>query len=132
VFIKQRKEKSAPKDFLRLDAGSEWFAYLTVNNLLREGKLSEARDTLQHLSTNPYYHRDFLEACLQPKPPFDMDRIAHQVEVAALADTDSEPQYFHGVLMMFCGQPEIASRLLKSAIGRNYCAYSALQNDPLL
>jgi hypothetical protein len=46
--------------------------------------------------------------------------------------TDPEPQYFHGVLMVFCGQPEIASRLFKSAIGRNYCAYSALQNDPLL
>jgi hypothetical protein len=61
-----------------------------------------------------------------------MERIAHQVEIAALADTDSEPQYFHGVLMVFCGQPEIASRLLKSAIERNYCAYSALQNDPLL
>jgi serine/threonine protein kinase len=131
VFMQLGKTDRA-KDFLRLDAGSEWFAYLTVNNLLREGKLSEARDNLQHLSTNPYYHRDFLEACLQPKPPSDMERIAHQVEIAALADTDPEPQYFHGVLMVFCGHPEIASRLFKSAIGRNYCAYSALQNDPLL
>lgn len=52
--------------------------------------------------------------------------------MAALADTDPEPQYFHGALMMFCGQREIASRLFKSAIARNYCAYSALQNDPLL
>jgi hypothetical protein len=49
-----------------------------------------------------------------------------------LAEGDPEPQYFRGALMAFCGQKEIALRLLKTSIGRNYCAYSALQSDPLL
>jgi len=47
-----------------------------------------------------------------------------------LAKSDPEPQYFRGALMAFCGQEEIALRLLKTSIGRNYCAYSALQVTP--
>ena len=34
--------------------------------------------------------------------------------------------------MAYCGQKDAALRLLKSAIEQNYCAYTALQNDPLL
>jgi hypothetical protein len=34
--------------------------------------------------------------------------------------------------MAFCGQKEIALRILRTSIGRNYCAYAALQSDPML
>jgi eukaryotic-like serine/threonine-protein kinase len=120
------------QDFVQLDAGSEWAFNATFNNLLREGKLSPARENLHRFSSNPFYDGEFLEACLQPKPPPDFDKIAHQVEVAVLAESDPEPQYFRGALMAFCGQEDIALRLLKTSIERNYCAYSALQSDPLL
>ena len=106
-------------DFIRLDAGSEWAFNSALGNLLREGKLSEARESLQHFSSNPFYHPDFVEACLQTKRPPDVDQIARQVEVAVLAGTDPEPQYFEGTLMIFCDQKEIGVRLFKSAIGRN-------------
>src|SRR4029077_11666003 len=120
------------QDFVQLDAGSEWAFNSKFNNLPREGKLSQARENLHRFSSNPFYDGEFLEACLQSKPPPDFDKIAHQVEVAVLAESDPEPQYFRGALMAFCGQEEIALRLLKTSIGRNYCAYSALQSDPLL
>ena len=34
--------------------------------------------------------------------------------------------------MAACGKPDIAVRLIKSAIEGRYCAYTALQTDPLL
>jgi hypothetical protein len=49
-----------------------------------------------------------------------------------LQEPDPEPSYFQATTMVFCGQKEIGARLLKSAIERNYCAYAALQSDPLL
>ena len=35
-------------------------------------------------------------------------------------------------LMAYCGQNEAALRLLKAAVQQNYCAYSALLEDPFL
>jgi Tfp pilus assembly protein PilF len=131
VFSEMGKPERA-EDFIRLDAGSEWSANSTVHTLLRESKLAEAREKVQKMSNNPYYHRDLLEACLQPRPPSDLDRIAHETESALLHEPDPEPSYFQATTMAFCGQKEIGARLLKSAIERNYCAYAALQSDPLL
>jgi hypothetical protein len=34
--------------------------------------------------------------------------------------------------MAACGQNEPALRLLKAAVQQNYCAYSALLDDPLI
>jgi len=53
-------------DFVRLDAGSEWFASVMPSLLLREGKLAEAREAVKHMSAAPpFFHRDLLMACLQ-------------------------------------------------------------------
>ena len=65
-------------DFIRLDAGSEWAAYVTPSLLLREGKIAEAREAVKHMPTAPRYHRDLLEACLQLRPASDLDRIAQE------------------------------------------------------
>jgi len=35
-------------------------------------------------------------------------------------------------MLSYCGQKDAALRLLRRAIGQNYCAYAALQTDPLL
>jgi hypothetical protein len=35
-------------------------------------------------------------------------------------------------MMAYCGQREAALRLLKAAVQQNYCAYTALLDDPLL
>jgi hypothetical protein len=34
--------------------------------------------------------------------------------------------------MAYCGQMDIATKLIKSAIRQNYCAVDALQKDPAL
>jgi len=45
---------------------------------------------------------------------------------------DPEGWFHLGELMGYCGQQDVAIRLLKAAIQQNYCAYEALQTDPLL
>ena len=48
--------------------------------------------------------------------------------------TQQDPEFWYrlGALMAACGQDEPALRLLKAAVQQNYCAFSALLNDPLL
>ena len=61
-------ETARAKDFVRLDAGSEWAAYVTPSILLREGKIAEAKEAVKQMATAPRYHRDLLEACLLNRP----------------------------------------------------------------
>ena len=119
-------------DFIRLDAGSEWAAYVTPSLLLREDKIPEARDAVKRMPTAPRYHRDLLESCLQLRPAADLDRIAHDAETSFPADPDPETWYYEGSLFAYCGKKAAALHLLGSAIDNNYCSYSNLLTDPLL
>ncbi len=119
-------------DFIRLDAGSEWAAYVTPSLLLREGKIPEARDAVKRMPTAPRYHRDLLESCLGLRPEAELDRIAHESETSFPADPDPETWYYEGALFADCGKTQAAVHLLQSAIQNNYCSYSNLLTDPLL
>jgi serine/threonine protein kinase len=131
IFMQLGKSARA-RDFIRLDAGSEWASFAATMMLMREGKITEARENARSLSTNPYYHKTFVEACLQERPPSNMNRIVHETESSILAEPDPEPHYFHGTYMAYCDQKESAIRLLRSAVAKNYCSFNALQTDPLL
>lgn len=119
-------------DFIRLDAGSEWAAYITPSLLLREGKVDEAREAVQHMPTAPRYHRDLLESCLGLKPASELNSIAQQSETSFPSDPDPETWYIQGSLFAYCGQQKAALHLLEAAIENNYCSYSNLLTDPLL
>ncbi len=119
-------------DFVQLDAGSEWVAYITPSILLRENKIAEAREAVKHMSANPRYHRDLLEACLEPGHTADLDRIAHDMLTNFPVEMDPEPWYTQGTILAFCGKKDAALHLLSAAVQQNYCAYSALLADPLL
>jgi eukaryotic-like serine/threonine-protein kinase len=119
-------------DFVNLDAGSEWAAYVKPSILLREGKLAEARDGVKKISNNPRYHRDLFEACLGMRPGSELDRVASDTETSVLAEPDPEPWYYEGTIMAYCGKPDIALHMINAAVAQNYCSYSALLSDPLL
>src|SRR5580698_5030526 len=119
-------------DFVRLDAGSEWAAYVTPSILLREGKVQEAREAVKHMPSTPRYHRDLLEACLQLRPATDLDRMAQEAETSLPTEPDPETWYYQGAIFAYCGKKQAALHLLQSAVEQNYCAYSNLLNDPLL
>ena len=116
--------------FLQLDAGSEWFNYAMPSLLLRQGKVSEAREAVKRMSTNPRYHRNLLEACLNNTS--DLDRLAHEAETNPPAEADPELSYYQGAIFAFCNKKEAAFHMLSVAIEQNYCAYSNLLSDPLM
>jgi eukaryotic-like serine/threonine-protein kinase len=119
-------------EFVRLDAGSEWAARQTAFILMSQGKLAEARQTIQGTSDAPLMGGDLLQACLDRQQTSQLDRAVQKIETAALAVDDPEPRYWCGAVLSYCRQKEAALRLLRSAVEHNYCAYTALQTDPLL
>ena len=131
AFMELGREQRA-KDFVDLDAGSEWANSAILSVLIREGKLAEAREAVKKVSNNPRYHRDLLEACLGMRPASELDKIATETETSVLAEPDPEPWYYEGTIMAFCGKPTIALHMLTAAVEQNYCSYSALLSDPLL
>jgi serine/threonine protein kinase/tetratricopeptide (TPR) repeat protein len=120
------------RNFVQLDAGSEWAAYVLPSILLREGKVGEAREAVRHMPTQPRYHRDLLEACLHLRPSAETDRIAQQALTTQPAELDPEIWYYEGAILAFCGKTDAAIHMFKLAIEQNYCAYSNLLSDPLL
>jgi len=119
-------------EFVRLDAGSDWSGRATAFILLEQGKLSEARQTIQKTSERPLLGRDLLLACLDPRQTSQLGETAKKSEAAALSGVDAEPRYFVADLLSYCGHQDGAVQLLRSAVSQNYCAYAALQSDPLL
>jgi eukaryotic-like serine/threonine-protein kinase len=131
AFMELGKSERAA-DFVRLDAGSEWAAYVTPSILLREGKIQEAREAVKRMPSSPRYHRDLLEACLQLRPAADLDRMAQDAETSLPAEVDAETWYYQGALFAYAGKKQAALHLLESAVEQNYCAHDNLLNDPLL
>ncbi len=119
-------------DFVQLDSGSEWAAWVTPYVNLAEGNVGEARKNTKSMAKAPFYHRDLMEACTATQRPPDMAKIVRDAESSVMIEPDAEAWYHVGALMAYCGQNESALRLLKAAVQQNYCAYSALLDDPLL
>ncbi len=119
-------------DFVHLDAGSEWAAWATPYVYLAAGNLAQARESAKTMPKAPFYHRELMVACTQSPRPADLDRIVRETEASVMTEPDPESWYRVGALMAYCGQNEAAMRLLKAAVQQNYCAYSALLEDPLL
>ena len=130
TFLELDKPQRA-MDFVHLDSGSEWAASRAAYTFLQEGKLVEARQTMAQVGSAPLWGRDLIEACLDPTQASSLAEIANKTEAAALAANDAEIRYLVGRLLAYCGQEDQALPTLKSAI-RHYCAYTALETDPLL
>jgi len=131
AFMELGKTERAA-EYVRLDAGSEWAAYVTPSILLREGKVNEAREAVKRMPTAPRFHRDLLEACLGVRPAAELDRMAHEAETNPPAEPDPEIWYYQGAIFGYCGKKQAALKMLQSAVEQNYCAHSNLLVDPLL
>jgi eukaryotic-like serine/threonine-protein kinase len=131
AFLEMGKTDRA-MDFVHLDAGSEWAAWVTPYVYLAQGDVVEAQKAANNIGMASTYHRDLMVACTQAQKPADMDKIAREAELSVMNEPDPEFWFHLGELMGYCGQQDAAIRLLKAAIQQNYCAYEALQTDPLL
>jgi eukaryotic-like serine/threonine-protein kinase len=130
-FLEMGKTDRA-MDFVKLDAGSEWAAWVTPYVYLAEGNVAEARAAAKNMGKGVSYHRELMEDCTAAQRPADMAKIVRETESAVMVEPDPEAWYHVGALMASCGQNEPALRLLKAAVQQNYCAYTALLDDPLL
>ncbi len=120
------------RDFLRLDAGSEWSNNVEVTLLLREGKTSEAMEQLRKIPASPFFHDRALLVCYETPRAQGSQQILDQAERDFLAFRDPEPKYSQAGLFNPCMGNAFTARLLKSAIEGGYCAYDNLQVDSIL
>ena len=114
-------------DFLQLDAGSEWASNNIMRHYLREGKSAQAKEIAQKFKNN--FVVQFMATCLENPSSADLPSRAREVEARLLADPDPEPKYIVAGDILYCGQKDVAVRLLKNSIAAHYCAYTGLQND---
>ena len=130
-FVEMGKTDQA-MDYVHLDAGTEWAAWVTPYVYLAAGDMAQARAAAKNMSAGASYHRPLMEACTAAQRPADLAKIVRETESSVMMEPDAEAWYHVGALMAACGQSEPALRLLKAAVQQNYCAYSALLDDPLL
>ena len=119
-------------DYFRLDANSEWGRAHLPAILLREGKIDEAEHEIKNIPDVPIWFKGLLTQCVQNGKVSDQQNIDPKTQASLLELRDPELLYYQGSIMAFCGNKDLAMRLLHSAIEKNYCALSALDFDPLL
>jgi hypothetical protein len=60
-----------------------------------------------------------------------MQRAIKDNWAALDADSDPEMKYYQASIFAYCGETKMALQLLRNAIAHNYCAVTALKNDPV-
>jgi eukaryotic-like serine/threonine-protein kinase len=120
------------RDFLKLDAGSEWSNNVEVSILLREGKTGAALDRLRQLPESSFFHTHALIACYSTPRPAGSEQLLAQAEKDIFTFHDPEPKFSQAALFNACLGNDFTARLLKSAIEGGFCGYESLQTDPLL
>ncbi len=115
-------------EFLQLDAGSEWVTRNLVRHYILVGNLGQARQEAEKLGDQ---RNRLYKVCLAHAPSAEVDNIAKEFAPQALANPDAENRYWFANSFAFCGQKDMALRLLKSSIAGHYCAYTDLQNSPM-
>ena len=90
------------------------------------------RQAAQNMTDNPLFLRGVLGLCLNGASQQDVQKRAAEFEPKLLSERDSELKYIQGSIFAYCGLSDSAIKFLRLAVEQNYCAYSALQSDPLL
>src|ERR1700691_4152537 len=91
-FLEMGKTDRA-MDFLHLDAGSEWAAWVTPYVYLAEGRTSEAREAARGMARASSYHRDLMIACTATQRPPDFEKIVRESESSVMIEPDPEAWY---------------------------------------
>jgi eukaryotic-like serine/threonine-protein kinase len=122
-------------DFLRLDEGSDWANRNIIRFLLSEGKVANAREAAQQTAPNdrtPYYGACLARSSPSQPPSAQQEQDLKEIEPEIANNPDSENRFLFASDLAFCGDEEVALHMLKGAIEGNYCAYTALQEYPML
>ncbi len=113
-------------DYIHLNSDANWNNALIIDVLLREGKEKEAL-AIGHPDVGAWTSYDMLLACAAHKPAAEIAALATRIE----PDADPETNYFAASHLAYCGQTAAALDLLKRTVKANYCAYPAIETDPM-
>lgn len=131
VFFEQGNTQRATY-YLALDAGSDWAINVAPSISLRASDLEDARAAARKMSNPDVWFGDILQSCLGVRPTSELSDLVKSKAVPLLSQRDPEFRYYQGAILAYCGQTELATQLIMSAIQQNYCASAALDYDPLL
>jgi len=127
TFIELGKYERARSAFVRKDHSSEWSKAITIELLMREGKSDDAlRIGVPAMAWSNSYK--LLLACVKRGPESEIAALVPGVQM----DDDPEATYLFAGHLSYCGQTEESLRFLQSAVTANYCAYPAMDIDPML
>ncbi len=109
------------RDFLRLDAGSDFSQGFESDIDLREGKPEQALATVPATDEN---FRRLLAAYVGHRPS-ELQAWTLAALPRMLARRDSEQKFWSASEMAYMGQQDAALKLLRRAVEQNYCAVAA-------
>lgn len=131
TFFEQGNTQRA-LDYIALDSGSDWSLNVLPSVLLREGDVNGARDAARAMTNDPVWFGNILRSCLGLHHGQSTSDLINDSAIGLFSQRDPEFRYYQGAVLAYCGERNLASQLIMSAIQQNYCASGALDYDPLL
>ena len=116
-------------DLLHSNPPNDFTKGIEVEVLFRRNRPAEA---LQMVPNTKDSGREQIEACLQKQPAPKIAELTKYYDAIALAALDPEPAYFQAGWDTFCGQNGAALAVLRNVVQRGYCAFPAVDSDPML
>ncbi|HKD85015.1 MAG TPA: protein kinase [Terriglobales bacterium] len=129
-YVQMADWKRAGELFQQFDTGTASSGWLIGDLLMRQGRKQEALQRYRNLPPNAA--REVAIACAQGEMlPADNANVTAQFDTS-MRVRDPEQKVWNATRLAGCGHPELGIRLLRTAIGQNYCAPDVLRTDPLL
>jgi hypothetical protein len=94
-----------------------------MRQYIRDGNLVQAREMAVKANNQA------MAVCLDGISSPNAVKAFQEYAANITTDPDPEVQYVVASDLLFCGQKEIAIKMLQSAVAGHYCAYEGLQND---
>jgi TolB-like protein len=118
--------------FVDLDGSSGWSVRQRMQFALRQKQGAEALVLATIAVEGGYSDSEIIKARLRNEEPAKLNTIAEKAELWAASQSDPEDKYETAAMLAYAGQADRAMRVLKAAVGKNYCATPLLESDPLL
>jgi DNA-binding winged helix-turn-helix (wHTH) protein/TolB-like protein/Flp pilus assembly protein TadD len=116
-------------DFLRLDEGSYFVHWGTVLYQLRRGDRDAALHVTRQAAAEPT--RALMEPCLEGARGAALDEAVADFVRHWQGSGDPEAPYALAPILVYCGRPPEALRLLERSVDGGFCAYPAVDLDPI-
>lgn len=116
--------------FLRADEGSYFSYWGNVLLNLRSGNDDAGLNAARRVSPDRHIRR-FVEACLEGRRGAELDEAAATFVAFWSGQRDPELAYGLAPLLEYCGRRKEALAFLENATDKGFCAWPALETDPI-